>query len=52
MPMPNPTPNPTPAPNPTPTPSVEDERAAILRMVAEGRISPDEGDMLLDALGS
>jgi hypothetical protein len=32
-------------------PNVEEERAAILRMVAEGRISPDEGDMLLDALG-
>ena len=32
-------------------PSVEDERAAILRMVAEGRIAPEEGDMLLDALG-
>ena len=32
-------------------PNVEQERAAILQMVAEGRISPDEGDMLLDALG-
>jgi hypothetical protein len=29
----------------------EEERAAILQMVAEGRISPEEGDMLLDALG-
>jgi hypothetical protein len=29
----------------------ETERAAILQMVAEGRISPEEGDMLLDALG-
>jgi hypothetical protein len=31
--------------------NVEQERAAILQMVAEGRISPEEGDMLLDALG-
>jgi len=31
--------------------NVEEERAAILQMVAEGRISPEEGDMLLDALG-
>jgi hypothetical protein len=30
---------------------IESERAAILQMVAEGRISPEEGDMLLDALG-
>jgi hypothetical protein len=29
----------------------EAERAAILQMVAAGRISPEEGDMLLDALG-
>jgi hypothetical protein len=29
----------------------DEERAAILQMVAEGRISPEEGDMLLDALG-
>lgn len=28
----------------------ETERAAVLQMVAEGRISPEEGDMLLDAL--
>jgi DUF4097 and DUF4098 domain-containing protein YvlB len=34
-----------------PPPNVEEERAAILQMVAEGRISPEEGDMLLDALG-
>jgi hypothetical protein len=34
-----------------PAPNVEEERAAILRMIAEGRISPEEGDMLLDALG-
>jgi hypothetical protein len=32
--------------------NVEEERAAILQMIAEGRISPEEGDMLLDALGS
>lgn len=32
-------------------PDVETERAAILQMIAEGRISPEEGDMLLDALG-
>ncbi|MEO7913672.1 MAG: hypothetical protein ABIV47_28805, partial [Roseiflexaceae bacterium] len=31
--------------------NIEEERAAILQMVAEGRISPEEGDMLLDALG-
>lgn len=35
----------------TSEPTSESERAAILRMVAEGRISPDEGDLLLDALG-
>jgi hypothetical protein len=29
----------------------EQEREAILRMIAEGRISPEEGDMLLEALG-
>ncbi len=34
-----------------PPPNIETERAAILQMVAEGRISPEEGDMLLDALG-
>jgi hypothetical protein len=32
-------------------PDIETERAAILQMIAEGRISPEEGDMLLDALG-
>src|SRR6266511_2148429 len=44
----------TPAGDPAPeTPrNVEEERAAILQMIAEGRISPEEGDMLLDALGS
>ncbi len=30
---------------------VEQQRAAILQMVAEGRISADEGEMLLEALG-
>lgn len=28
------------------------ERRAILRMIAEGRITPDEGDLLLEALGN
>ncbi|MBX5450037.1 SHOCT-like domain-containing protein [Thermogemmatispora sp.] len=32
------------------SPSSEREREAILRMVAEGRLSPEEGDMLLEAL--
>src|SRR6266704_639484 len=30
---------------------VEQEREAILRMIAEGRITPEEGDLLLEALG-
>jgi len=34
-----------------PAPSREQERESILRMIAEGRISPEEGDLLLDALG-
>ncbi len=29
----------------------EQERVAILRMIAEGRITPEEGDLLLEALG-
>jgi hypothetical protein len=29
---------------------LEQERIAILRMVADGRITPEEGDMLLEAL--
>jgi hypothetical protein len=29
----------------------EQEREAILRMIAEGRISPEEGDLLLEGLG-
>jgi hypothetical protein len=33
-----------------PAASLEDQRATILRMVAEGRISPEEGDLLLEAL--
>lgn len=35
---------------PTPSPDVERERETILRMIAEGRISPEEGDLLLEAL--
>lgn len=31
---------------------LEQERMAILRMIAEGRITPEEGDLLLEALGS
>ena len=30
---------------------LEQDREAILRMIAEGRISPEEGDMLLEGLG-
>ncbi len=37
---------------PSATVNPEQEREAILRMIAEGRITPDEGDMLLEALGS
>ncbi|HEY0757042.1 MAG TPA: hypothetical protein VGD98_24025 [Ktedonobacteraceae bacterium] len=33
-------------------PDLEAEREAILRMIAEGRISPEEGDMLLEGLGN
>ena len=29
----------------------EQDREAILRMIAEGCISPEEGDLLLEALG-
>jgi hypothetical protein len=35
----------------TPPQNIEQERESILRMVAEGRISPEEGDLLLEALG-
>jgi hypothetical protein len=37
-------------PEPVTAASREQERESILRMIAEGRISPDEGDMLLEAL--
>jgi hypothetical protein len=29
---------------------IDQEREAILRMIAEGRLTPEEGDMLLEAL--
>ena len=32
--------------------NLEQEREAILRMIAEGRITPEEGDLLLEGLGS
>jgi hypothetical protein len=32
--------------------TLEDQRAAILRMVADGRITPEEADLLLEALGT
>jgi hypothetical protein len=35
-----------------PEPNPEQERIAILRMIAEGRITPEEGDLLIEALGS
>jgi len=35
----------------SPAPDIEQEREAILRMIAEGRLSPEEGDMLLEGLG-
>ncbi len=35
-----------------PEPNLEQERIAILRMIAEGRITPEEGDLLIEALGS
>lgn len=31
---------------------LEDEREVILRMIVEGRLTPEEGDMLLEGLGS
>jgi hypothetical protein len=40
-----------PASAPAPSASREQERETILRMIAEGRISPEEGDLLLEALG-
>ncbi len=39
------------APVSTPAPDLDAEREAILRMIAEGRISPEEGDLLLEGLG-
>jgi hypothetical protein len=36
----------------TPELNPEQERIAILRMIAEGRITPEEGDLLLEALDS
>ena len=39
------------SPKEGPSPDIEQEREAILRMIAEGRISPEEGDMLLEGLG-
>lgn len=41
----------TAVPNPKPAVDIEQEREAILRMIAEGRVTPEEGDMLLEALG-
>ncbi|MFQ3631930.1 SHOCT-like domain-containing protein, partial [Roseiflexus sp.] len=35
----------------SPGATLEEQRAAILRMVAEGRITPEEADLLLEALG-
>ena len=40
-----------PSGNSTPAPDLDAEREAILRMIAEGRISPEEGDLLLEGLG-
>jgi SHOCT-like domain len=37
--------------NSAPAPDLDQEREAILRMIAEGRISPEEGDLLLEGLG-
>ena len=54
FPGPQSTPPPTPgnsAPVSTPAPDLDAEREAILRMIAEGRISPEEGDLLLEGLG-
>ncbi|GAC1401716.1 MAG: hypothetical protein NVSMB49_16750 [Ktedonobacteraceae bacterium] len=39
-------------PHITPSSDPAQERMAILRMIAEGRITPDEGDLLLEALGN
>jgi hypothetical protein len=37
---------------PSSSATLEDQRAAILRMVADGRITPEEADLLLEALGT
>lgn len=36
---------------PEPGPDLDEERLSILRMVEQGQISPEEAEMLLDALG-
>jgi hypothetical protein len=33
-----------------PAPDLDEERLSILRMVEQGQISPEEAEMLLDAL--
>jgi hypothetical protein len=33
-----------------PEPDLDEERLSILRMVEQGQISPEEAEMLLDAL--
>ena len=43
---------PTPPLRTTPVVDPTQERMAILRMISEGRITPDEGDLLLEALGN
>jgi hypothetical protein len=35
-----------------PSSTPDQQRDAILRMIAEGRITPEEGDLLLESLGS
>ncbi|MGQ9828881.1 MAG: SHOCT-like domain-containing protein, partial [Roseiflexus sp.] len=41
-----------PAPTSPSGTTLEEQRAAILRMVADGRITPEEADLLLEALGT
>jgi hypothetical protein len=36
---------------PIPEPDLEEERLTILRMVEQGQVTPEEAEMLLDALG-
>ncbi len=38
-------------PTPAESATLEEQRAAILQMVAEGRITPEEGDLLLESIG-